>query len=129
MHERIKLLRKQLGLTQQEFADKLNIKRGAIANYEIGRNIPIDAVVTLICRQFNVNEDWLRNGTGDMFRILPEEDELSIFVEELLAGTDDTIYRAIRAFLLTYGKMNAASKRVMNELIDNWLEEMKKEQD
>lgn len=64
---RIKELRKALSLTQQEFADRLNIKRGAVANYEIGRNTPIDAVISLICREFNVNEEWLRNGEGDMF--------------------------------------------------------------
>ena len=49
MNERIKELRKNLKLTQQEFADALNIKRGAVANYEIGRNEPIDAVISLIC--------------------------------------------------------------------------------
>lgn len=64
MNKRLKELREELDLTQQEFADKLSIKRGTIANYEIGRNIPIDAVVSLICKEFNVNEDWLRNGTG-----------------------------------------------------------------
>ncbi|MEE0418710.1 MAG: helix-turn-helix transcriptional regulator [Lachnospiraceae bacterium] len=74
MDERIKELRKKLGLTQQEFADKLNIKRGAIANYEVGRNEPIDAVISLICREFNVNEQWLRDGDGEMFvRTTPYE--------------------------------------------------------
>ena len=64
MNKRLKDLREALHLTQQEFADKLKIKRGTIANYEVGRNIPIDAVISLICKEFNVNEDWLRNGTG-----------------------------------------------------------------
>lgn len=67
INERIKLLRKDLGLTQQEFADKLGIKRGAIANYEIGRNSPLDAVLTLICNIFNVNKEWLVNGMGEMY--------------------------------------------------------------
>ena len=67
LHERIKEMRKALGLTQQEFADRLNIKRGTMANYEIGRNEPIDAVISLICREFNVSETWLRTGKGEMF--------------------------------------------------------------
>lgn len=67
MNERIKQLRKILDLTQQEFADKLGVKRNTIANYEVGRNEPIDAIVSLICREFNVNEDWLRNGIGEVF--------------------------------------------------------------
>ncbi|MDE7417180.1 MAG: helix-turn-helix domain-containing protein [Lachnospiraceae bacterium] len=66
-NERIKALRKALGLTQQEFADKIGIKRTTIATYESGRNVPIDAVISLICLKFNVNETWLREGFGDMF--------------------------------------------------------------
>ena len=64
MKDRIRAIRKYFDLTQQEFADRLGIKRGAIANYERGRNNPVDSVVSLICREFGVNEEWLRNGTG-----------------------------------------------------------------
>lgn len=67
MNERIKELRKRLNLTQQQFADRLGIKRNTIANYEIGRNAPVDTVLSLICREFNVNEEWLRTGSGEMF--------------------------------------------------------------
>ncbi len=67
MQERIKKLRKTLDLTQQEFGDRIGIKRNTLANYEIGRNEPIDAVISLICREFNVNETWLRTGEGEMF--------------------------------------------------------------
>lgn len=66
MNNRLRLLRKSLNLTQQEFADRLSVKRNTIANYETGRNEPVDSVFSLICREFNVNPDWLRNGTGDM---------------------------------------------------------------
>lgn len=71
MHERIKKLRKALDLTQQEFADRIQISRGALATYEIGRNEPIDAVISLICREFNVSETWLRTGEGEMFTPAP----------------------------------------------------------
>ena len=67
MKDRIRELRKNLGMTQQEFADKIGVKRNTIANYEVGRNEPIDAVLSLICREFSVNEDWLRTGNGEMF--------------------------------------------------------------
>jgi hypothetical protein len=65
--DRIRKIRRDLDLTQQEFADRIGIKRGAIANYEIGRNAPTDSVVSLICREFGVSEEWLRKGTGEMF--------------------------------------------------------------
>ena len=129
MEERIKALRKKLDLTQEEFAKKIGLARNSVANYEIGRREPTNAIILSICKEFNVNEKWLRTGEGDMFRILPEEDELSVYIEELLMGTDDSVHKALRAFLLAYGRMNDPSKKVMNELIDNWLEEMKKEQD
>ena len=59
MNERLKELRKTLKLTQQEFADRIHVSRGALAVYEIGRNEPIGAVVDLICREFDVNEHCL----------------------------------------------------------------------
>lgn len=73
MKERIKKIRKELDLTQQEFADRLGIKRGAIANYEIGRNEPVDSVISLICREFNIQEEWIRTGEGEMFRPKPSD--------------------------------------------------------
>lgn len=63
---RIKVLRKSLGLTQEEFAKRLNISRNTVATYEVGKSNPSDAAITLICRTFNINEKWLRTGEGDM---------------------------------------------------------------
>ncbi len=85
MNERLKKLRKVLGLTQQEFADKLRVSRSNIATYEVGKNNPTDAVINLICREFNVNEDWLRTGTGEMFINRSRDEELTAFMDELLA--------------------------------------------
>lgn len=86
MNERIKKIRKYFDLTQQEFADRLHIKRGAIANYEIGRNVPIDAVISLICKEFAVNEVWLRTGEGgdeNMLTKTSEDDRYSINLGKL----------------------------------------------
>jgi len=67
LNERLKKLRKALDLTQQEFADRIGVKRNTIATYEIARNTPLDAVIASICREFNVSETWLRTGEGEMF--------------------------------------------------------------
>lgn len=67
MKDRIKQLRKALGMTQQKFADAIGVKQNTVAQYEMGRNEPIDSVVNLICKEYNVNPDWLRNGSGEMF--------------------------------------------------------------
>lgn len=79
MGNRIKELRQVLGLTQQEFADRIGVKRGAIANYEIGRNAS-DTAVALICREFGVSEHWLRTGEGEMFVQISRSDEVMDFV-------------------------------------------------
>ena len=67
MNERIRKLRRLLDLTQQEFADRIGMKRNTVANYETNRNEPSASVITLICREFQVNEEWLRTGGGEIF--------------------------------------------------------------
>lgn len=104
MNERLKQLRKALNLTQQEFADKLNIKRGTIANYEIGRNDPIDAVITLICKEFGVNEVWLRTGEGgedNMFTKVSDEDRFSLSLGKLSATDNRFLQNALIALAET----------------------------
>lgn len=81
MKERLKELRKALNLTQQELADQLHIKRTNIGNYESGVSSPTDSVIALICLEFNVSEDWFRNGIGDMFVPAP-------FIGELQSGKE-----------------------------------------
>lgn len=121
MNERIKEIRKHFGLTQQEFADRLQIKRGAIANYEIGRNVPIDAVISLICREFNINENWLRTGNGEMKQELPPEDEVAAVISNVLEdiGCENSIYTLVKELLLKYEKLDAKSKKVIDEYADD----------
>lgn len=106
MKNRIKNLRKELNLTQQEFADKIGISRGNIGAYEVGKNVPSDAVISLICREFNVREEWLRTGEGEMFKPKPSDilDQLAykyklfnfdyVMIEKFLAMPQD-LRRAI----------------------------------
>ena len=94
MNERIRKLRKSLGLTQEKFAERLGIKRNTVANYEIGRNEPIDAVVSLICRVYGVNEVWLRTGEGgdeNMFTQVNEDDRYSLNLGKLSVTENQTV--------------------------------------
>lgn len=100
MNERIKKLRMSLGLTQAEFAKRIGVKRNTVATYELGRHTPIDAIATLICREFQVNEEWLRTGEGEMFiEQQATEDSIEIgnrikYLRELLKITQqDFAYR------------------------------------
>ena len=84
MNERIKELRKTLGFTQQEFADKIGVKRNTVATYEMGRSVPSDSAISLICKEFNVSEDWLRNGNGKMFRPRSRNKELFEYFNQIV---------------------------------------------
>lgn len=64
MNERIKLLRKQLELSQEAFGARLEITKASVSRIESGINNPSDQTLKLICKEFNVNEDWLRTGAG-----------------------------------------------------------------
>lgn len=104
MNERIKELRKCLDMTQEQFASKLGIKRGAIANYEIGRNVPVDSVVSLICSKFSVNEVWLRTGEGEMFAPAPSS-ALDALAQE--RGLTHREYIVLEKFLLLRPEVRA----------------------
>ena len=86
MKDRVKLIRKKLGMTQEEFSKKLGLARNSIANYEIGRREPTNAIITSICREFGVNEVWLRTGEGgeeNMFTKISDDDRYSLNLGKL----------------------------------------------
>lgn len=83
--DRLKKLRKAEKLTQQEFADKLGIKRSTISNYDIGRSEPSKSVISLICRTFSVSETWLRTGEGNMYAEDCEEKQFVAFMRDTLS--------------------------------------------
>ena len=66
-NERIKLLRKELGLTQNEFGEKIGLKKSAISQIENGSTSSNPRIVQLICTAFNISEKWLTEGKGDMY--------------------------------------------------------------
>ena len=78
MNERVKELRKYLGLTQDKFGEKLGIKKSAVSKIEKSENGVTDQMFKSICREFNVNEEWLRDGVGEMF---VKRDKLQIISE------------------------------------------------
>ena len=95
-------LRKALGLTQQAFADRLGITRGAVANWDLDRSDPSDAVISLICREFNVREAWLRDGAGEMLEIKPRAEELGELVRKLLADRPESFRSRLITSLLRF---------------------------
>ena len=128
MNERLKKLRKELDMTQQEFADSIGIKRSTMATYESGRNEPIDAVISLICKQHNVNEDWLRSGEGEMFEQLTEQEKIMKYTDMLLRDTDSAVASAIQSFIVTYEQLDDTSKATLEKIALQYIDNLKKSQ-
>lgn len=95
MNERLKKLRKTLDMTQQEFADRIGTKRNTIAKYETDTNVPSAAVISLICREFNVNEEWLREGRGEMFIKMTRDEEIATFIGKTLHSEEDSFKKRL----------------------------------
>lgn len=88
MNNRIKFLRTNLGMNQSDFAQKLSISRSAICKIESGENSPSEQTISLICREFNVNEEWLRNGTGNMFKDVTRSERITQIINALDNGDE-----------------------------------------
>ena len=97
MKDRIRKIRKDFGLTQKEFADRLGIKQNTVATYEIGKTNVGEAVITSICREFNVNEEWLRYGTGEMYR--KKDTAFSELIAEIDYSDDEFLKNIISAYM------------------------------
>lgn len=83
MTARIKAIRDHFGLTLEAFGSKIGITRSAVSNIEKGRSNPSEQVLIAICREFNVNEQWLRTGDGEMLIKVNPSDELAVFTAQL----------------------------------------------
>lgn len=112
--ERIKILRRTLNLTQTEFASRIGSVQNTVTGYESGRRNPSAPVVSLICREFNVNENWLRNGTEPMFIEVPDEDIYTKAAASIFKEDDAT---AIEGLKLYYSLSPEAKKAVRNYIL------------
>ena len=102
MNERIKQLRKYLGLNQTDFGSRIGIKQTSIANYESGTRVPLDTVVASICREFGVSEQWLRTGTGEMFPPLTRAQEIADFAADLLSDEPESTRSVVISYLMRW---------------------------
>ena len=115
MQERVKLVRRHLNLSQEAFGDALGVTKTAICGIESGRRGLTEQMAKSICREFNVNYDWLKDGEGEMFDAVPETlvDELS---QEY--NLDDLDRRIILGYLRLSESDREAIKRYIQGLIE-----------
>lgn len=93
MKNRIKSLRKNLNMNQTDFGSKIGLKQTTIAGYETGSREPNDAVILSICKEFNVNEKWLRNGTGEMFNKRTKDQKIADFIGDIFLEEEESFKR------------------------------------
>lgn len=120
MKERIKVVRKALGLSQTDFGSKIGVKQGTVAAYESGARIPLDSVIVSICREFNVSERWLRTGEGEMFVQLSREEEITKFAMEIIRDPDSEFQRQL---LTTMARLEPAQWKLMEQMLDQLLQQ------
>ena len=118
--DRLKILRKHLSMTQEDFSKKLGLARNSIANYEIGRREPTNAIIVSICREFGVNEVWLRTGEGgeeNMFTKISEDDRYSLNLGRLGITENEFVKNGVN-FL---AEAEPEKLKVLEEFMKAWL--------
>ena len=123
LNERIKEVRLSLGLSQDEFGRRLGVTRGAITNIELNKVTPKPLFVNLICREFHVNEVWLRTGEGDMFTPQTRETELSDFLADMLNEAPDFRHRLISVL----SRLSTDEWELLERMAQKLVEEEQKE--
>ena len=128
VNERIKDVRKSLNLTLEEFGKKLCVTKSTLSNIENGNRNITDRLIRDICREFDVSEDWLRTGAGEMFEQLTEQQKAMKYTAKLLKDTDFIVANAIKNFIVTYEQLDDTSKKVLEAVALRYLENAKRGQ-
>lgn len=123
MNNRIKEVRKANNLTQDEYAEKLRISKNYVCLLETGKKAPGDRLISDICREFNVSEDWLRHGEGEMFVPLTRDQEIADFMGEVLADPDASPRKAL---ICAVKKLGPEEWATLAKVAREWVEGMEK---
>lgn len=119
MKDRIKELRKSLGMNQAEFGSKIGISNTAVSKWEKGENTIPESAIKSIVREFGVSESWLRDGTGDMRANMDREEEMGRLLGDLLADRPESFRAALITTLLRFdpnGPEWAVLERIYEDL-------------
>lgn len=124
--ERIKLIRKSLGVTLEKFGEPLGVTKAAISRLENNVNSITDQMVLSICREYNVNEEWLRTGEGEMFVKLSPAEEVATYVSDLLEDDgENPLYGIIIQIMKTYSGLSPKSQEVIRDFARQLAENIK----
>lgn len=124
MNERLKIIRQELGLSQESFGKSINLSRSHIASLENGLRELTDRTISDICRIYNVNENWLRTGKDKMFLQLDREDELAKWAGSLVNPNNDNAF--MKKFVHILSKLDVDDWKVLEKIVTLMAEEKDK---
>ena len=118
---RLKEIREKENLSQSAFGKRLKISQSQIASYETGYRNITDRTINDICREFNINKEWLSTGNGEMYNPISEDEELAFLMGQITAGDNLLLKQLIKVLsqidndedldlILNLSKRLAASK-------------------
>ncbi len=115
MGDRLRELRKVLGLSGEKFGERIGVKKSAISKIESGTVGLSDSNILAICREFDVNETWLRTGEGEMFLKLDRETEIAKLTRDLLLEEEDSFKNRVISVL---AKLTPEQWKVLSEIAE-----------
>lgn len=113
INQRVKSVRIALNLTQKEFGKKITLAQTYLSQIEKGDRDVTEKILKIICAEYNVNEEWLRTGKGEMFKQITREDAIADFVYQTLSAEDDTFQKR---FILMLSNLNEKQWEVLQEM-------------
>lgn len=128
--ERVRYIRKHpsINLTLEKFGERLGIKKSALSLIENGKNELTESNMKAICREFDVMEEWLRTGKGEIFEQLTEQEKIMKYTAMLLRDTDSAVASAIQSFIVTYEQLDDTSKATLEKIALQYIDNLKKSQ-
>lgn len=120
MQNRIKALRKELNLTQEKFGERLGMKKNSISQIENGINALTEQLLVSICREFNVNEEWLRTGKGEKFVALNRTQQIAKLTTDLFKGEKDSFKERL---LFALSKLDESDWKVLERIANDLIKE------
>lgn len=127
MNTRLVELRKHgLHLTQEEFGKRLGVRKTAISKIERGENKLTEQMQKSICREFGVNPEWLASGTGEMFVTHTHDEEVAMYVQDILDAENNEVAKMIQDFIVAYCKLDDDSKAALKKFAINLLDSQNK---
>lgn len=122
INDRIKELRKTLRLSQTAFGERIGLGRGSIKGFDEKTTVPTSSQLVVICKEYNVNSDWLMYGTGEMFLERDSDDEINNFLSSIIDDDDKSIRKR---FILALSKFDGDDWKTVGKFIDSFTQKEK----